>query len=365
MDSREEKGVKIMHDEPNSAFLHGGMSLEAEIQKEYFSKGLIYTLQIESTLKCSQGCSYCYAESTPTSEEHLDSDEIFQILEEAAKINVRCIDWLGGDPLVRNDWFELMMYSQELGLINNIWSSGIPLKNHSVARKATEVTLNGGFISVHLDSLNPEVYKQVHNYKVENNIKAIQTGIENVLELGKSPSELWNCITLTKPVATNDVYDTMAWFWKQKKIRSVLTLYNPVSSSDPRDSLVPTDEMIQKAYQGRDELMYGDELSFSTMDVSKYYCGAMICITNDGYYTPCSVIRTKDFGRHQDMDLIQLLGQNPGDILMMKLRDKSNLPEPCKDCDQNEICFGCRSSAFYYSGDMFGCDPKCSKCSNT
>jgi radical SAM protein with 4Fe4S-binding SPASM domain len=351
-----------LYDEPNSAFLHGGMATEALIQKKYFNEGLIYTLQIEMTLKCSQGCSYCYVESTPISPELLDTQEINFIIDEAAEIKVRCIDWLGGDPLVRSDWYELMSYAQEKGLINNIWTSGIPLKNKKVAEKAISVTQNGGFISVHLDSLNPTVYKQVHTSRVEENIEAITQGIENILSLGKKPTEIWNCITLTKPVAVSDVYDTMAWFWNEKKIRTVLTLYNPVSSTDPRDELVPSTGLIQKAYQGRDELMYGDDMSFSTMDVNKFYCGSMICITNDGYYTPCSVIRTKEFGNHRNFSLIELLENNPGDILMKQLRNPEDLPEPCSTCDQNDICFGCRSSAYYYSGDMFGCDPKCSKC---
>ena len=354
-----------MYDEPNSAFIHGGMSSEVLIQKKYFNQGLIYTLQIESTLKCAQGCSYCYAESTPSSSELLESEVIKKIIDEAAEIKVRCIDWLGGDPLVRKDWYDLLLYTQEKGLINNIWTSGIPLKNKKIAKKAINVTQNGGFISVHLDSLNPDVYKQVHRYRVEENIEAITKGIDNILSLGKEPKEIWNCITLTKPVAVSDVYKTMAWFWNEKKIRTVLTLYNPVATSDPRDELVPSNGLIQKAYQGRDEIMYGDDQSFSTMDVNKFYCGSMICITNDGYYTPCSVIRTKEFGNHKNLNLIELLEENPGDILMKKLRDPNELPEPCSDCDQNEVCFGCRSSAYYYSGDMFGCDPKCSKCNPT
>jgi radical SAM protein with 4Fe4S-binding SPASM domain len=210
--------------------------------------------------------------------------------------------------------------------------------------------------------LSPEVYQLVHRFRIEENIEAILSGVENLLSLGKSPNEIWNCITLTKPIASKDVYETMAWFWKEKRIRTVLTLYNPVASSNPREELIPSDDLIQKAYKGRDDLMYEDEASFSTMDVSKFYCGSMICITNDGFYTPCSVIRTKEFGNYQTLSLNKLLETNPGDILMMKLRHRDNLPEPCMDCDQNEVCFGCRSSAFYYSGDMFGCDPKCPKC---
>ncbi|MHA2176269.1 MAG: radical SAM/SPASM domain-containing protein [Candidatus Hodarchaeales archaeon] len=353
-----------MYDEPNSTFLHGGMSSEAAIQKKYFEEGMVYTIQIESTLKCSQGCSYCYAESTPSSPNILESKDIYHILEEAKQLKVRCIDWLGGDPLVRQDWYDLMLYAQNIGLINNIWTSGIPLQNKTIANKAVKVTQNGGFISIHLDSLNPDVYKKVHNSKVDQNINAILEGLNNILTLGKDASEIWNCITLTKPIAEADVYETMDWFWTKKKIRTVLTLYNPVASTDPREILIPSKELIQKAYKGRDKIMYNNELSFSTMDVSKFYCGSMICITNEGFYTPCSVIRTKEFGNYKDLNLTQLVETNPGDILMRQFQNPDNLPEPCQNCDQNEICYGCRSSAFYFSGDMFGCDPKCPKCSN-
>lgn len=350
-----------MYDEPNSAFLHGGLATEADIQKRYYEEGLIYTLQIESTLRCSQGCVYCYASSTPNSPENLSSEDIKQILIDASEIEVRCIDWLGGDPLVRSDWYELMDFAQSLGLINNIWTSGLPLANQTIAKRAVDVTRNGGFISVHLDSLNPEIYQKVHRRRVHENIKAILSGLTNVINWGKSTDELWNCITLTKTVAENDVYNTMEWFWKEKGIRTVLTLYNPVASTAIGLDLEPSQEMIQKAYRGRDELLYEDE-SFSTMDVTKFYCGSMICITNDGYYTPCSVIRTTEFGHYRELSLKELQKENPGDILMMKLRNPQNLPKPCIDCEDNSVCFGCRSSAFYYSGDMFGCDPKCPKC---
>ncbi len=351
-----------MVDERSSVFLHGGMSSEADIQREYYEKGLIYTVQIELTLKCFQGCSYCYASSRPNSPNGLPTDDIKAILDDASEINVRCIDWLGGDPLVRSDWYDIMQYSYQKGLINNIWTSGLPLKNQKIAKKAVEVTRNGGFISVHLDSLNPEIYKQVHQLRIKENISAILQGVDNILSLGKSPNEIWNCITLTKPVASTDVFNTMEWFWKNKGIRTVLTLFNPVSDSDSSD-FEPSIELIQNSYKGRDEIMYQDDTSFSTMDVSKFYCGSMICITSEGNYTPCSVIRTTEFGNYKSLSLKDLLKENPGDILMMKLRDPKNLPAPCADCEQNKVCFGCRSSAFYYSGDMFGCDPKCVKCS--
>ena len=98
---------------------HAGMASEFELQKEYYNKAKIFILQIESTLRCPQLCDYCYAGSKPDSSEGMSSEKIKELLDSAAKLDVRMIDWLGGDPLVRSDWYELCQYASKLGFINN------------------------------------------------------------------------------------------------------------------------------------------------------------------------------------------------------------------------------------------------------
>src|SRR5659263_640949 len=115
---------------------------------KYFDDGKVYSVQIESNLACSQGCLYCYASSSDALLKELPN--IIEVLDSAANMGVRAIDWLGGDPLMRRDWYELMKYASDIGLTNNIWTSGMPIENYDVARKAVEVS-QGGFISVHLD----------------------------------------------------------------------------------------------------------------------------------------------------------------------------------------------------------------------
>ncbi|NVM38635.1 MAG: radical SAM protein, partial [Candidatus Lokiarchaeota archaeon] len=179
---------------------HAGMASEIELQKEYYNNGKIFILQIESTLRCPQLCDYCYAGSTPDSPQGMNSEKIKELLDTASKIGVRMIDWLGGDPLVRKDWYELCNYASNLGLINNIWTSGIPLANPEVVRKVVEVT-EEGFISTHLDTLNPELYSILHGGEGcdgdPKNIELILKGIKNVLSAGKDPGAMVNCITYT------------------------------------------------------------------------------------------------------------------------------------------------------------------------
>lgn len=341
---------------------HAGMAGACDLQKQYYEEGKIYTLQIESTLKCPQKCAYCYADSKPDSIQGLTSGKIHELLNSAASLEIKMIDWLGGDPLVRSDWYELCNYATSLGLINNIWTSGIPLANSEIARQAVEVT-KGGFISTHLDSLAPKFYIAMH--KSENcegdpkNIKLILKGIKNCLNNGKVPGEMVNCITYTATLADGDAKATILYFQKHFNIKTCLTLFNPVINRLTNGFWEPSLAQIKEAFSYRDQINYPTDFSCGSMDVSKFYCGTVICITAEGWLTPCSVIRTKEFGNINQEPFDLLLEKGKRRLLCLDFRDISKLPGNCGVCVNNSNCFGCRSSAFYYAGDLLAADPKC------
>jgi len=200
---------------------HGGFHPDYAEEIKYFEKNMIYSIQIESNLSCPQGCLFCYAsfDNPPTQE--LPSEDIIKILNSANKMKVRAIDWLGGDPLLRKDWYKLMKIAQKKKLKNNIWTSGIPLEDREIAKKAVEVS-KGGFISVHLDTLKEQIYKKLHRGNPQKKISSILKGVENVQSFGKKPEEMINCITFNKLVA-KDAEKTIEYFFKEKGMRTCLT----------------------------------------------------------------------------------------------------------------------------------------------
>ncbi|MDY6865910.1 MAG: radical SAM protein [Halobacteriota archaeon] len=341
---------------------HAGMAADGELQKRYYDDGKVFILQIESTLRCPQLCNYCYAGSLPNSPHGLSSEKIYELLESASKMEVMMIDWLGGDPLVREDWYDLCSYASELGLINNIWTSGMPLADREVAKRTVEVT-EGGFISTHLDTLNNDPYKLLHGGEGcdggTGNIKMILGGIENCLDYGKDPGSMVNCITYTRPLAKGDAKETISYFQENFGIKTCLTLFNPVIHRSSNSSWEPSQEEIKDAYDFRDRINYPNESSYGPMDVSKYYCGTVICVTGEGWVVPCSVIRTKEFGNFNDESLEVILEKGRNRLLYLDFRDPDKLPKNCRCCSNNINCFGCRSSAYYYGGDILATDPKC------
>ena len=338
------------------------MASEIELQKQYYEQEKIFILQIESTLRCPQLCDYCYAGSKPNSPEGMSSNKIKELLNSASNLEVRMIDWLGGDPLVRSDWYELCRYALDLGFINNIWTSGIPLANLEVAKKVVEVTKNG-FISTHLDTLDPELYKLLHGGErcVGNseNIGLILNGIKNVIAAGKDPGAMVNCITYTTPLANGDAKGMISYIQEKFGIKTCLTLFNPVIHRNANKSWEPSIAMIKDAFEYRDRVNYPDDPSCGPMDVSKFYCGTVICITAEGWLTPCSVIRTEEFGNVFNEKLEVLIEKKKKRLLFLDFRDPSKLPGNCGSCANNSFCFGCRSSAYYYGGDILAADPRC------
>ena len=279
------------------------------------------------------------------------------IVTSAVKMEVRSIDWLGGDPLVRNDWFSLMKNAAKRGLKNNIWTSGIPLEQKEVARKAVDVT-TGGFIAVHLDTLDERIYQTLHKGTPHLQIQAILKGVENLRSCGKDPAEMINCITFTKPVA-QDVERTIRYFYETFGMRTCLTQMCLAGLATDHREWVPSLEEIRNACEIRDRINYPtSRCSFSSMDTNKYYCGNMICVTVDGDVTPCSVIR-KSVGNIHRTPLEQIVADHRDELLWVHLRTPVNLPGYCSRCENNEVCWGCRAAAFYECGDASGVDPKC------
>ncbi len=324
----------------------------------YFEENRVYTIQIESNLACHQGCMYCYASSRYDIKKELDTQIIKQVLTSASDLEIRAVDWLGGDPLLRADWYELMEYAKAFGLKNNIWTSGLPLADKEIAEKVVEVS-KGGFVSVHLDTMDNELYGKLHVGDPDKNISAIIRGLDNLVGLGKDPNAIFNCITFTKLLAGEDIRRTIDFFFREKGIRTCLTQMCKVGSALDHPEWIPDAKEVAESISVRDSINYQDSpFSMSTMDTNKFYCGGMICVTIDGDVTPCSVIR-RGYGNVHNESLEEILKDNSNELLFTELRETKNLLSGCNTCQNNSVCWGCRATAYYEKGDMLAKDPNC------
>jgi len=110
----------------------------SSLEKAYENNGF-YSLQFEVGDKCYQGCTYCYMNAVEQTRKELTDEIVHDVLEDARKIDISAIEWLGGEPLLRPGIFSFMKHAKMLGLRNNMWTGGLPFKDRDIVEKTAEL----------------------------------------------------------------------------------------------------------------------------------------------------------------------------------------------------------------------------------
>ena len=68
------------------------------------------------TNKCNQNCLHCYNKTGFLSDNELDTAQAKSLLKQLADNKCAVVLFSGGEPLKRDDLFELLDYSRQIGL---------------------------------------------------------------------------------------------------------------------------------------------------------------------------------------------------------------------------------------------------------
>ncbi len=319
----------------------------------------VYALQLEVNDACNQGCVYCYMNALPEPEQALGDEEIISVLDDASALGVTAIEWLGGEPLDRIGVFEVMEYARGLGLRNNVWTGGLPLIHGQVA-EATARLCAEGLISVHLSTLDSELYESMHPGRTADDMAAILLGVERLIESGYPADQILNSMTLTGFQTAEDAIATIETFEARYGIRTSLNVYHTYLRPDtPPGKLVrfiPSEEAVRSAHR-RCERQWGGRMPMNCVD--KRYCSATVAVLNDGTVTPCATIREGACTVRDEGGLAGCLERHTEELLLLALKRGDVCLEECRSCGLSEDCWGCRSRAYACGAGLWGPDPRC------
>jgi MoaA/NifB/PqqE/SkfB family radical SAM enzyme len=93
------------------------------------------TLFVEVTGVCNERCQHCYAESGPTVESALDRATCESIIDDAAQLGFRRIQFTGGDPLLCSFLPELLARAQAFE-VREIYTNGLALTDELLDKLA-------------------------------------------------------------------------------------------------------------------------------------------------------------------------------------------------------------------------------------
>ncbi|MEK6673472.1 MAG: radical SAM protein [Nitrospirota bacterium] len=330
-----------------------------------------YDLKIISwniTRRCNIHCNHCYlpANNIKGSPE-LNTEEALHVIDQIALVNPEVMLILsGGEPLLRNDIFELTGYASGKGMMVVLGSNGL-LIDEEVAFNLRQSSVSG--VSISLDSIDPEIHDSIRSLKGawERAVEAIKICQSNGLAVQ------------VNTVVTKNNYDEIPELIRYSKTLGA-KVFSPfflvctgrgeeVTDIAPEqyEQILPFIAESQGKHDGMmirprcaptfRRILYqcNPNSPLLKMDTGRCLAGIHYCrITPEGDVTPCPYMPLS-VGNIKDKSFKNLWEDSEEFI---SLRTPS-LKGKCRLCEFQLICGGCRARAFSSYKDYMEEDPWC------
>lgn len=326
----------------------------SESRREYVNQRKLHSLDIESTNRCAGSCTYCLLSSTPEEQRaDLPKEILLRIIDEASDFGVKSLLWSGGDPLLHPHLFEVINYSIEKGLGASVWTSGLISKK--VAKQLASLdNPNYEGTGIHIDTINQEAYNKVHtNPKTLE--KKIQ-GYRNLLEAGFPPEKILLTPTLTRPIM-DTFEETIDWAVDEMGAKQIiLCAFKPWGFGEHNKEFETSLSDIRRAHEYVAKKLGREWLRIGATPYGSLFCQSFMSIIVSGIVLPCGGVYPEDMAvGNIYQESIQEIFEKHRDIITYNRKIKGK----CGQCENNDVCIGCRGNANIYLGDMWASDPKC------
>jgi radical SAM protein with 4Fe4S-binding SPASM domain len=330
--------------------------LKTDIVKS-MHKGNFVSVAVEINERCAGGCLYCYASSVDSNSlpnNNISLPKLKEILE-LKKLGLKVVHLYGGDQLLHSQIREMIFHTIEEGFHILLPLAGLIPQSHvgwlveaqSLARSKGQEFLVG----IHIDSLDPAVYNQVNCFP--DSLREKIEGYEFLLDAGFPPDRIYGCTTLTRQTAETMV-ELLDWYYSKGAKHVAINTFRPLGlSKDQGRKWEPSLSQIEKVFRHLGEVEGKFMLLVGNTD-GKYACQAHLGITAEGKVVPCLLLRDFSEGNIFRENAVDIVKKHKKE-LKLKIRVKGK----CASCTSKMICYGCRASAYLYTGDITASDPKC------
>jgi len=332
------------------------------------------------TRKCNLRCKHCYSEALEEkSPDELSTDEAKRLLDELAawRIGLLIID--GGEPLMREDLFELASYASNRGLRVVIGSNGTLIDRETAQRlKKTGIKM----VSISIDGAKPETHDSFRGEK-GSFLKALEAAkackeaelpfqfnmvirrstlleIPAMLQLavksGAMAAEFFDLIQVrrVKELCPEEVLSKS----ERKQIAEWLAEAQKSCPIPIRFVACPMYPLILKEKNVKPK-----HFPSSLLKRIPYWEGGCAAGRPKGYITilpngdviPCMLLQVK-LGNIRKQSIRDIWERSE---TLVKLRNRSLLKNACGECKFRDQCGGCRGRAYETKGDILAEDPGC------
>ena len=328
-------------------------------------KRALFSFDLEITARCNNNCRHCYinlpAQDKEAKAKELTLEEIKKITEQAVSQGALWCLLTGGEPLLREDFFELYLYLKKKGLLISVFTNACLLTSEQIKffrkypPRDIEVTVYG---------VTQETYERVT--RVSGSFKAFMRGLNLLLEnsirvrfkamaLRSNVQELPEiaafCRKHTKDYFRFDPFLHLRFDGdreRNQEIKSERLLPDEIvaiEKADPERSLALEENCDKLIMPEARHLVCGHI----------FHCGAgngSFTVSYDGLYRLCSSLWQKDCL----YDLKKGTLKEAWESLVPSVRDmrsqNKDFLQRCRSCELVNLCMWCPAHAHLESGEL-------------
>jgi radical SAM protein with 4Fe4S-binding SPASM domain len=309
------------------------------------------------TRKCDLKCPHCYVNSTTKQlENELTTEEAKALMDQICEVSRPLLILSGGEPLLREDIFELIHYGAAKGLKMGLGSSG-GLIDARAAKRLKEAGIET--VSISLDSHIPQQHDEFRgvNGSWEKAVRAIKALREE--------SVLVQVNTTVTQQNYNQIDDIMSLVEGLGVENFHLFFLVPTGRGVKLEDISPSkyESMIRTTFArtAKHRLNVKPSCAPQFMRIAKdmgldmsrwirgciaglYYCR----VYANGDITPCPYLPIK-LGNIREKSFKEIWF---GSDIFKKMRDFDALKGKCGICEHRDLCGGCRARAYGLSSDF-------------
>ena len=339
-----------------------------------------YLVSYAVTRKCNLKCRHCYSDAMDSrAADELSTIEAKGLLDDLAKWGIKLLIFDGGEPLCRDDFFDIVRYASEKGMRTVVGTNGILIdvevadRMKSAGVQAVQVSIDGANPLSH-DSFRGEdgaFYKAMQGVEAckkvglpfqlgmvirRQSLPEISDMLKLAVESGASAAEFFDLVQVAR--VRRECREEIL---SRSERRNVMELLAEAQRDCPIVIRLPGCPMYPLIIKQRD--IQPKHFPASLLRRIPYYdrgCAAgmpsgYVTILPNGDIIPCMLLQVK-LGNIREESITRIWEDSP---VLARLRSRELLEGECGKCTHRDICAGCRGRAYEETGNMLAPDPGC------
>jgi radical SAM protein with 4Fe4S-binding SPASM domain len=285
----------------------------------------------------------------------------------------------GGEPLCRDDFFEIAKYASQRKMRTVVGSNGT-LIDAEKAERMKDVGVQA--VQISIDGANPETHDSFRGEKgsfhramqgVEackhvglpfqfgmvirkQSLPEVPSMLELAVKSGANAAEFFDLVQVPRVrkecrgeiLSTGERKNVMEWLAEAQKDCPIVIR----TPGCPMYPLILKEKNVQPKRFPAHVLR---RIPYYDLGCAAGMPNGYITILPNGDVIPCMLLQVK-LGNVRDENVVKIWEESP---ILARLRSRSLLQGECNGCRHRDVCGGCRGRAYEETGNMLASDPGC------